>query len=268
MYLDMIFSFALRARIRAAATALVLVPMLGASAQTGRTEQLQTRAELTQLAAREEQAGRRGYAAAIRARLIDGDFQEGDRVVILHENMPGAGTGRGDVLVIRPDTLPIRAGRILQFPQARYQGVKDLSVAGLLRSELPDTIRAHFLKTYRDPQVRVSSLIQLSVTGAVLRGGYVDVPPDMRLSDVFTYAGGLAGEVNMKKSFIRRGATIIMDGKDLQTALDNSITIDAAQLRAGDQIFIERKNPSNWLAYTGLALSVITLIIAITRGSN
>jgi protein involved in polysaccharide export with SLBB domain len=270
MYFNMNFSFARGPRARILAAILVLAPFVGAGAQPARSQQLETRAALTDRAARAEKEGRRAYAAVIRARLEEGDFQEGDRVVILFENMPAPAGGRGEpiqVQGIRPDTLLVRAGRVLQFPQGRYSGVKDLRIGGLLRSELPDTVRAHMATIFRDPQVRVTSLIALSVTGAVLRAGPVDVPGDMRLNDIFNAAGGLAGEVNMKKSFIRRGGQQIMDGKDLQTALDIGLTIDAAQLRAGDQVYVERKTPSNWLAYTGLVLSVISLIVFLSRGS-
>jgi hypothetical protein len=268
MYFHMTFSFASRLRAYIGVAALAMSPVLTATAQIApRTDALETRAGLTAALAREERAGRKGRAAAIRARLQEGDFQEGDRVVVFLENMP-APSGRGDATgLIRPDTIPVRA-RMLQFPQFRYPGVKDLSIAGMLRSELPDAMRAHLSTIYRDPQVRVTSLLQLSITGAVLRPGYADVPPEMRLTDVLTLGGGLAGDANMKKSFIRRGAQIILDGKEFQDALDNGLTVDAAQLRAGDQIFIERKTTTNWLGYAGFAMSVISLVFLLGRGRN
>lgn len=264
MYFDMTFLTARRVRTFGIVAALALTPIAHASAQVAaRTQQLETRASLTERAVREDQAGRRGQAAAIRARLQDGDIQEGDRVVILFENPPGA--GRDPNVIVRPDTLLVRFGRVLQFPQARYQGVRDLSVAGLLRSELTDSVRKQFAEVYRNPELRVTALVNLSVTGAVLRGGFIDVPGDFRLNDVLLAAGGITSNANLGKVTIRRGAQLLMSGKDAENALLSGITVDRAQLRAGDQIDIPVKTPTNWLAYVGLGLSLVTVIVTLAR---
>jgi hypothetical protein len=265
MYFAMNFSFTLRARTQLRACALVFlsVVLTGSAASAQRRQQLETRAGLIEQAAREEQAGRRGQAALIRARLQDGDYQEGDRVVILLENLPGA--GRGDVAANRPDTLTVRMGRVLQFPQAKYQGIKDLEIGGILRSELPEKLTSHFALVYNNPILRVTSLVQISVTGAVLRGGFIDIPPDERMTSIFTFAGGLASDADMRKIVIIRGARELMSAKEVQTALDNSMTIDGAHLRAGDQINVPRKTSSNWMAYLGLGLSILTLAIGLSR---
>lgn len=254
----------------AVAAPTLIVPALKAHAQPGRTEAVETRAALTQRADLAEKTGQRAYAANIRARLAEGDLQEGDKVVIVFENMPnfGSAAGRTDAAAaaVRPDTLLVRTGRVLQFPQVRYQGVKDLKVAGLLRSELPDAVTKQFAVIYKEPQLRVIPLVSLLVNGAVGRAGYIDVPPDIKLNDVFTLAGGLATDANMKKANVFRGTQEIMRPADLQQALDNGLTVDAAQLRAGDQISVPRKNPNNWLAYAGVLMSVVTLVVAVSRG--
>jgi hypothetical protein len=265
MPFDMNASFAGALRSFACVAALLIVPALSVQAQA-RKEQLETRSGLIERAAAAERAGRKGEAAAIRARLSEGDFQEGDRIIIELENNPNAGRGDASTL-IRPDTLSVRSGRVLIFPQARFEGVGDLKIGGLLRSEIADTVRAHFARIYRNPQMRVTPLIALSVTGAVVRPGAIDVQPDLRLSDVFIYAGGWAADANMEKVKIMRGGQELMDGKQVRQALDNGLTVDNAQLRAGDQIIVARRNPNaGWLTYAGTALSLITLAVAISRG--
>jgi len=262
MYFTMTFSFAMRMRVLLAA-AFVLPPIVSGSAQVVGRQQLETRATLIERAAREERAGHRGQAASIRARLAEGDYQEGDRVVVQLENLPSE-PGRTD-LNNKADTLPVRAVRVLQFPQPKYEGVKDLQIGGLLRSELPDTIRKHLATIFRNPVVRVTSLIALSVTGAVNRIGIVDVPPDMRLNDVFTIAGGLSGTADLRKITVLRGAQEIMSGKDVQNALNASVTVDGAQLRAGDVINVPTKTTTNWLGYAGFAMSIVSLVIFLSR---
>jgi hypothetical protein len=265
MSFDTKFSLSARLGMRLAAVALAAAPVLTASAQ--RIQTFETRAALTERAEREERAGNKGLAAAIRARLQDGDFQEGDRIIILFENPPPARAGEA-AMPIRPDTLMVRSGRVIEFPQARYENVMDMPVGGLLRSELPDSVRAQVAKVFRNPQLRVTSLISLSVTGAVLQGGFVNVPPDIRLNDVFIAAGGLSSDADLRKVEIRRGAIVILSGKDAEDALNSGVTVDGAQLRAGDQINVPAKKPSNWLTYVGLGLSVVTIIVTLMRNSQ
>jgi protein involved in polysaccharide export with SLBB domain len=269
MYFAMNKSFNKTFRVALGALAIAAIwcagPVRTASAQM-RHPELETRASLTEKAAREEQAGRRGSAALIRARLLEGDYRAGDRVVIFHENMPVA-AGRGDPAVLsRPDTLIVRSGLVLQFPQAQYQGVKDLAIGGLLHSELPAKVQEAFEEVYRAPVVRVTSLINLTITGSIMRSGTIDVPPDLRINDVFTHAGGFTTDADIDKIFVRRGAQDFMTPKQLQEAISSSLTIDATNLRAGDQIIVPRKNPSNWLTYLGVGLSMLTLAVAVSRG--
>lgn len=262
MYFDMDFSFARRVTLSGIA-ALAMLSAATAQGQITRPQQLETRASLIERAEREERAGNRGRAAQIRARLQDGDFQEGDRVVILFENPPGIGTDPN--VIVRPDTILVTLGHVLSFPQSRYPEVKEIVIRGLLRSELADSVRKQFAEVYRNPSVRVVPLVNLSLTGdGVLRGGFIDVPPDIRLNDVFTVGGGLAGNANLDKITIRRGGITLMTGDEARSAMLSGITVDGAQLRAGDQIDVPRKNPTNWLAYLGLGLSLVTVIVTLT----
>jgi protein involved in polysaccharide export with SLBB domain len=251
-------------RARTLLGAAVLAPLVSAGAQAS-CGQGESRQALIEKAAREESAGRRANAAGIRARLADGDFQEGSRVVVLFENNVITQQRTDATPGPRPDTLSVRFGGVLQFPQARYPDIRDFKVSGLLRCELGDSLRKHFAVWYKDPQLRVTPLIGLTIIGAVQRSGPVDVPADARLGDLFNLAGGLATDADVGKIYIRRNSVIIIDAKAMQAAVENGLTVDNAQLRAGDQINVPRKTPSNWLAYAGFAMAVVTLIVTISR---
>ncbi|HMC55902.1 MAG TPA: hypothetical protein VKH19_12055, partial [Gemmatimonadaceae bacterium] len=63
----------------------------------------ETRAQLDSAARSAEGQGRNAEAFLLRSRLNKGDFQEGDRIVISLATVP------------KPDTLVVRAGRVLRF---------------------------------------------------------------------------------------------------------------------------------------------------------
>ncbi len=96
--------------------------------------EFESRAEIEAQAKAAEAQHRPNEAWLLRQRLEKGDFQDGDRIiVVLHGNalMPKDFTGISDTL------FTVRAGRRLEFPR-----MADLPLDGVLRSELNDKLTA------------------------------------------------------------------------------------------------------------------------------
>jgi len=212
-----------------------------------------TRAYLDSVATTLERAGKRDDAAAIRDRLKVGDFYPGDRVVV--DLFGGEEPFR--------DTVSVRTGQevvISTFPAFNLKGV--------LRSEADSALVAQAKRYIQRPVVRTQPLVRLLVTGAVGRPGFVTVRGDAAVSDVVSMAGGLTSMSRLAKSQVKRGSGVLVEKDSLSVIFRTGMTLDQADIRAGDEFAITEKKPSN---FTGLiwaasgALSVVITIISLTR---
>ena len=202
------------------------------SAQTGGEGrgQFESRAELMARAKAADSAHRTQEAWLLKQRLEKGDFQEGDRIVVVQQGM-------GLAALKLPDTLIVRAGRILQFTS-----LDDLKLEGVLRSEITDKLTQHFGRYVRDPRLRATPLIRLEVSGSVNRPNYYYVSADVLLNDVVIRAGGPTADADLKKVVVRRGPDIVWNETDVQTALSDGLSLDGLHLRAGDEVFVGRRS--------------------------
>ncbi len=162
-------------------------------------------------------------AAAIKQRLSDGDFHNGDqiRVSILAE--PGL-SGTYTVNSQREITLPSGA---------------TISVAGLLRSEIEAYLSTQFKRFVNQPTVTATPYIRVSMFGGVNKPGFYYVPANTLLSDAImsdSFANGPANNVRWKKSTIRRQDQVIVDGTEFSDAIYRGRTLDQLNVQAGDEI--------------------------------
>ena len=228
--------------------ALVLVAVLlrPASAQetaadgAGRPHQA-SRAELEALAITAEQFAsstqgssdlreqKRAEAEALRARLRDGDFRNGDRIVLYV---------RGDSALT--DTFTVRPGRTLRLPN-----LPDVALHGVLRGELQGHLAAHIARFVRDPVVESESLIRLGLLGQVARPGYYFVTTDGLVTDAIMAAGGPTQDADLTKATVRRGTTELWNREQLRAAVIDGVTVDQLGLRSGDEIMIGQRR-SRW----------------------
>ena len=204
-------------------------------------------------------AAARLQAAALRARLTAGDFQGGDRIVIVVEgaDAPGAIEQQlSDTFVVGPDrevTLP---------------AIGVVSLRGVLRSELPDYITSQIGRVIRDPVVHVRSLIRISIVGAVVRPGFYAVPFDGLLSDALMVAGGPGPYAKVDDLRIDRFGKPLWQGAQLQRAISEGRTLDELDLRGGDQFVMPGgKGPDTLGAVrmVSLLLSIPLTILALTK---
>lgn len=214
--------------------------------------QFETRAQLEERAQVAERQQRTAEAWLLRSRIERGDFQEGDRIVFILE---------GGTLVL--DTLQVRTGKVLQFPQ-----MGELSLDGVLRSELPDRIRQHLAKYLTSPIVRATPLLPVALFGNVLRPGYYYTPADVVLRDVIMSAGGPAPLADMNKIVIRRGGEVIWKPEDVRVALTDGLSLDGLHLRAGDEIFIPEQRRFQFTNATAILSSSVALLLAIVQLSR
>jgi protein involved in polysaccharide export with SLBB domain len=250
----MTFSRRLVLRSCAAATALLSlgnVCLAQSVAPAGSLRrQFETRSELDSLASAAEKAHRTGEAWLLRTRLEKGDFQEGDRIWVVVE---------GANIMTKPETLivqNVKGAKVLQLPR-----MADLTLDGVLRSELVEKFRQHLAQYIKEPIVRATPLVRIAVLGFVGHPGYFYTAADIPLSDVIMAAGGPGANADLAKVSVRRGAEVIWDGKDTQAALADGLSIDQLHMRAGDEINVGEKHHFPWSTTLAIVVPIVTLLV-------
>lgn len=225
-----------------------------------------SRTELEELLERlQQQAGSSAYSGRmrqqaersvelIRRRLAEGDFQVGDRVILEVEGEPEMS-----------DTLTVRSEKMVRIPV-----VGDLSLEGVLRSELQETMADHIAEYVRDPTVRTQALIRLSVIGEVGQPGFHVFPADAPITDILMRVGGPGEDANLSSMRIERSGDRIWEGETLETAMVEGRTLDQMNLQAGDRIVVPpggapRDGWETFRMVTGTLGAVATLAWAVTR---
>lgn len=209
----------------------------------------ETRSELeAQLQAAETRHSTRDVYL-IRNRLDQGDFQDGDRIVVSVQGPAGFS-----------DTLTVRSGKVLELPL-----MGTFPLAGTLRSELGMKLTTHIGKYLRDPVVRVMPLVRLAILGYVSRPGFYYLPADVPLSDLLMVAGGPTSSADVSKVDIRRGPQIISDQTNTQAALSEGLSLDMLHLRAGDEITVGAQKQVNWAVILSSATAVVGLLLAVSH---
>ena len=226
---------------------------LGAQTSTTAVPSYESRAHLEAEAREAESANRAAEASLLRSRLKIGDFQEGDRIVVVLESNPTA-----------TDTMQVRAGKMLQFPR-----MSEVSLEGVLRSELNDALRKHLSKYLTNPDIRATPLLPLSVLGNVLHPGFFYAPADYLLRDLIMRAGGPAPDADVSKTEVRRAGRTIWNVKEVRAAFADGLSLDRLHLRAGDEIYVPPRRQRFQLAtILGLVSAAAAVSLAVTQLQN
>jgi protein involved in polysaccharide export with SLBB domain len=219
-----------------------------------------TRAELEAMAAEAERVAssastsgsartaKRAEASAIRERLANGDLRVGDRFVV---RVTLDSAARGDTILVR-DSLIVT---ILTLP--------DVSLQGVLRSELQEKIEAHVKRYIRQPVVRVNPLTRVSVVGAVVRPGFYFLDPERLLTDAIMAAGGPAANADLERLTVRRNGQEYVGQKNARQALREGRTLDQIRIRSGDVIDVGKKKERDWGSIAQIGLLVISAVLAV-----
>jgi hypothetical protein len=203
----------------------------------------ETRAELEALAKTAESKQQKTDLWLIRNRLTQGDFQNGDRIVVTVQGVAGFS-----------DTLMVRSGRQLELP-----GMAPLPLQGILRSELVSRLSTHIGRFIRDPVVRARPLVRLGVLGNVARPGFYYTAADVPLSDVLMTAGGPGADADVKKISVSRDGQVIVDERNTALALKDGLSMDALHMQAGDELQVGKQAHFNW----GVVIPTISALVGV-----
>lgn len=188
----------------------------------------------------------------VRARLAGGDFNVGDRISL---DIEGQQQLR--------DTLTVAEGPIVTIPR-----IGDVSLKGVLRSELQQRLSTEVGQYIRGVTVHASVLVRLTVQGQVGRPGYFIVPANGSIEDAVMAAGGPTADADLEAMEIWRGDRVVLGGPELQQAITAGRTLNQLDLRAGDRIVVPARHARvlSWDVLRSVAFvlpSVIYLINAV-----
>lgn len=190
----------------------------------------------------------------LRDRLTNGDFRVGDQIDL-----------RVQGVAALTDTFTVREGRMLELPD-----IPPIPLAGVLRSELPSYLTTRIAKYVVNPVIEAHPFVRVGVLGAVAKPGYYAVRPDQIMSDALMAAGGPTAEADIRKTVIRRGGRDTdWKGKRMEQALASGQTLDAMDVRSGDELVIDQRVRRDWgqLTQTGVyvAAGLASLYVALHR---
>ena len=192
----------------------------------------------------------RRYANELRARLRDGDFQPGDRIILVT---------RGDSNSV--DTLTVESDRTVAFRK-----LPAIPLNGVLRSELHDYLSEQLRKYVKRDVVSTTPLVAVGVLGDVLHPGFYRVPLQITMGDLFMVAGGPLPQADLTRVRVRRGQMTIVDERASRDAMVRRLPLGELGIEPGDEVVLTQPPQRNWLLITqivgvatGLALTLHTL---------
>ena len=197
----------------------------------------------------ELRARARREAAFIRTRLQEGDFRVGDRIVLTVEGEEGL-----------TDTFAVTPDRTLQLP-----GIGEVTLGGVLRSELNEYLRVQIGAFIIDPVVRSESFLRISVSGSIAQPGYHLFPSDMPLSEALMAVGGPSADANFSKVRVMRDNRSVLAGPSLQSALRQGATLAQLRVRSGDEVVVPKRSAFAAGEIGRTAAIISTFIFALSR---
>lgn len=194
----------------------------------------------------------RTVAGMIRNRLDRGDFNPGDRIRLQVDSEPQLN-----------DTFPVGPNQELVLPVV---GV--ISLHGVLRADLQSAMTRELSRMLRDPIVRATALIRVSVVGEVNKPGFYLLPPTSVVSDALTAASGPSQNAQVEKMYVERAGRRLIEGQPFQQMIAEGRTLDDANIRPGDKIVVPMQNQGNFFETVrtiSIILSIPLTIYALTQ---
>lgn len=187
--------------------------------------------------------------AAIKLRLESGDFKTGDLLVVTVnvEEKPSV------------DTATVRDNGMISISR-----VPDVSVVGVLRSEVEKHVEDHVGKYFKRPDVRVNFTTRITVVGAVGRQGTYSVAPDRALSEIIVLAGA-APNAKVDQLEVRRGGKTIISTKQSKRLLFEGKTVAQAGMQNGDEVVIPSKRTWSFQTITQTVFLISSLTFALVN---
>ena len=184
-------------------------------------------------------------AQVIRKRLAEGDFQTGHRVLLFIA---------GDSVL--SDTFTVMSDQKLQLPN-----LPEISLAGILDSELQGYLATQLAKYIRNSSIRVEAMLRVQVSGDVAKPGFYSIRTDTPVTDVVMNAGGPSPSAEMSKMELRRGSTTVVHRGGIQTAIQKELTMSDIGARSGDELYVpEKPGTSRWQKVAAVTASLMGII--------
>jgi polysaccharide export outer membrane protein len=162
----------------------------------------------------------------IEVRLEEGDFQPGDQIALMVE-------GEQEVF---PDTVVVETGPAILLPN-----VGQISLKGVLRSELQDHLARELSRYIRNPVVRVRPTIRVTFDGQIEQPGFYSFPAGLPIGDAIMAAGGPTGTARMGSIKIKRGGKVLFSGEEVDDFIAQGRSFDQLGFRPGDEVNIPEK---------------------------
>jgi protein involved in polysaccharide export with SLBB domain len=244
-----------------ASSVLAALPAVGAAQVSGNSAARSTR-EQVEAAIRDAEKiiSSPGYSnrlkqtkrqelALLKARLSEGDLQPGDQIFLTVQGEPNLNA-----------TFTVTAGRYITLP-----GIGDVSLRGVLRSEVEDYLTTELRKYIRNPEVHATTSVRLSILGAVGRPGFYQIKSETMIGEVIMQAGGPAGGTDPASTRVERNGKEVLSQEAFADALSQGRTLDQMSLRAGDEILVggNRAVRDRSGAFTNLIIPVVTGLTAV-----
>lgn len=164
----------------------------------------------------------RGQAAGARARLADGDFRVGDRILLMVQGESAL-----------TDTFTVGQGDELVLPL-----VGPISLKGVLRADLENSVTAQLARRIREPRVQARVMVRVAIEGAVAVPGFYSVPAAALLGDALMVAGGLSPTARVEEARLERSGRSVLNAGAFRQAVTAGRTLDQLDVRAGDHIVV------------------------------
>ncbi len=213
-------------------------------AQATRAELEASLVEIDQILASPGYSGRvkstrRREAELVRERLAKGDFQAGDQIGLFVQGEVPLST-----------VFTVRAGQMLVLPQ-----IPEISLRGVLRSELKDHLTRELSRYIRNPQIDVTDAgVRIAILGQVGAPGFYTVPSDKLASEAIMQAGGPLPTANLDGVVIRRGGKTIIGEAELGQAIVSGLTLDQLNIHGGDELYVPGARSTGTSFLTGLQI--------------
>ncbi len=210
-----------------------------------------TRAELEAILAGKSGPVSDEISRQVKERLEKGDLQPGDRIAL---RVVGEQT--------LTDTFTVTPERTVELPS-----MPAMPVSGVLRSELESHLAKQLGRYIRNPDLQAAALVRVSLTGAVGRPGFYNLPADVLATDAIMAAGGPTGAADVARTTIRRGGADIVTEVEVASAVEAGESLDQLNVQSGDEIVVGTRGQgfSGVLKTMGLISGALFGIVAITR---
>jgi len=186
-------------------------------------------------------------AQLLERRLTDGDFRQGDRVLLEVQAEPAL-----------TDTFTVNSSIDILLPD-----IGAVSLRGVLRSEVEAHLTTEISRYLRAPTVHARALVGLTVVGEVARAGVHWVPSDALVTDVLTAAGGGTRDAKINEMRIERRGQPVLNERAVQDALANMATLDDVGVRPGDQLIVPSRTGSSTYEIVRTVSIILTIPLTI-----